>query len=168
MAGLFKNRIIKKEKAGVFGISDLDKKLAMVKTWHAAYHDGTLKQKTEQQCEQAFNQDFFVNILGYKTFPGDVYTIDHKATTDASAQKPDAALGYFTGPTRRTIAVVEIKDANTQLDRSQKREGNLSPIQQAFKYKPQFKDCEFVIATNFYETRLFKGNQLDYERFTLD
>jgi len=63
--------------------------------------------------------------------------------------------------------VVEIKDANTPLDQSQRREGNLSPIQQAFKYKPQFKECRFVIATNFYEIRLFQDNQLDYEIFTL-
>jgi hypothetical protein len=80
---------------------------------------------------------------------------------------PDATLGYFNKDNKRVVAVVEIKDANTSLDKSQYREGNLSPIQQAFKYKPQYKECGFVIATNFFELRLFRDNQLDYEKFTL-
>ncbi len=126
MADLFKNRIIK-EKLESFLLVDIDERVAVIKKWHSAYHDGTLMKKTESQCEQAFNHDFFVKVLGYKTYPNDVYTIDPKATTESTAQKPDATLGYFANGNRRTIAVVEIKDVRTPLDRSQKREGNMSP-----------------------------------------
>lgn len=167
MAGLFKNKIIK-AKLETYIIPDFEQKLATVKGWLTAYQNKSLQQKTESQCEQAFNQAFFVDILGYKAFPSEIYTIDPKSHTEATGQKPDATLGWFTNTTKKVFGVVEIKDSKTPLDKSQHREGNLSPIQQAFKYKPQYKDCSFVIATNFFEIRLFKDNQLDYEIFTLE
>ena len=167
MAKLFKDKTIKKNLEK-FVIPNFEGKIEIIKKWFDAYKNKTLHQKTETQCEQAFNQSFFVELLGYTTFPNPIYTIDPKASTELGSQKPDAALGYFSIEQTRVIAVVEIKDVNTALDRSQKREGNLSPVQQAFKYKPQFKECNFVIATNFFEIRLHKDNQLDYEQFTLE
>ncbi len=167
MAGLFKNKIIK-GKIERFEIPDFDQKLSVVKSWSDAYNAGELQKKNETQCEQAFNQDFFINILGYSAFPKENYTIQPKDNVESGGgQMPDATLGYFGKEGKRVVAVVEIKDANTSLDKSQYREGSLSPIQQAFKYKPQFKECGFVIATNFFELRLFRDNQLDYEKFTL-
>ncbi|MBU0705641.1 Eco57I restriction-modification methylase domain-containing protein [Patescibacteria group bacterium] len=167
MAKLFKDKTIRKNLEK-FDIPNFEEKLGIVNKWLKAYKNKTLHQKTESQCEQAFNQSFFVELLGYTTFPNAIYTIDPKATAEASGQKPDAALGYYSSELNRTIAVVEVKDVNSALDRSQKREGNLSPVQQAFKYKTQFKDCGFVIASNFYEIRLHKDDQLDYEQFTLE
>lgn len=166
MPKLFKDKVIR-EKLQCFEIPDMQAKLATVQKWHSAYISKELHKKTETQCEQSFNQDFFVEILGFRAFPNEIYTIDPKAKTDATGQKPDALLGYFTGNEKVVTAVAEIKDVNTALDRSQRREGNLSPVQQAFKYKPQYKSCAFVIATNFFEIRLHKDNQLDYEQFTL-
>lgn len=168
MAGLFKNKIIK-ERLEKFEIPDFEAKLDIVKSWHKAYQSGTLQEKTETQCEQAFNADFFIKVLGYSSFPNEIYTIQPKDRVETKGgQIPDATLGYFEGNTKRVVAVVEIKDANTSLDKSQHRQGNMSPIQQGFKYKPQFKECAFVIVTNFVEIRLFRDNQLDYEAFTLD
>ncbi len=166
-SGLFKNKAIKAKLEG-YEIPDFDLKLAKVKAWHEAYENKSLHKKSESQCEQAFNQSFFIEILGYKGFPNEIYTIDPKGNVEAGGQKPDAILGYFSEEKRRVIAVVEIKDVNTSLDKSQKREGSLSPVQQAFKYKPQYKECDFVIATNFFEIRLLKDNQLDFESFTLE
>jgi len=167
MAGLFKNRIIK-EKLERFTLPDLDNKLAIIQSWYNVYKNGGLHEKNETQCEQAFNSDFFIKILGYTVFPNNNYTIQPKDNVEiGGGQIPDATLGHFTRTKKRVIAVVEIKDANTSLDKSQHRVGNLSPIQQAFKYKPLYKECVFVIATNFIEIRLFRDNQLDYEKFTL-
>jgi len=167
MAGLFKNKIIK-EKIERYEIPDFEQKISLVQQWSEAYKNGELQKKNETQCEQAFNQDFFIHILGYSAFPKDNYTIQPKDNVESGGgQMPDATLGYFNKDGKRVVAVVEIKDVNTSLDKSQYREGNLSPIQQAFKYKPQYKECGFVIATNFFELRLFRDNQLDYEKFTL-
>lgn len=167
MAHLFKNKKIREELES-YEIPDLEGKIAKVKAWHDSYNNKSLHTKTESQCEQAFNQHFFIEILGYVSFPNETYTIDPKGTADASSQKADAVLGYFSEDKKRVTAVVEIKDVNTSLERSQQRAGNMSPIQQAFKYKPQYKGCAFVIATNFFEIRLFRDDQLDFESFTLE
>jgi type I restriction-modification system DNA methylase subunit len=167
MASLFKNRTLKEKLEG-FDIPHLDAKLEIIKKWHDAYKNGLLKEKTETQCEQAFNNDFFEKVLGYKSLPHSPYTIQPKDNVDiGGGQLPDATLGYFSPNDRRIVAVVEIKDVNTPLDKPQQRQGHLTPVQQAFKYKPLYRECSFVIATNFFEIRLFRDNQLDYEQFTL-
>jgi hypothetical protein len=168
VANLFKDRIIQ-EKLKDFKVPNLEQKVSQIQKWYDAYENGSLQEKTETQCEQSFNQDFFIDILGHAPFPEEMHTIIPKYRTDESGgQKPDAVLGHYSPETDNTIAVVEIKDANTSLDKPQRREGNLSPIQQGFKYKPQYKNCSFVIATNFFEIRIFKDNQLDFEQFTLE
>ncbi|MDH3324939.1 MAG: hypothetical protein OEL89_04840, partial [Candidatus Peregrinibacteria bacterium] len=167
MAKLFKNKIIQK-KLEKYEIPELENKLAVINKWHEMYKAGKLQKQTETQCEQAFNKDIFQDVLGYKDFTHDEYNLQVQQSTEVSGQRPDATLGYFTKEKERVVAVCEIKDVNTSLDKSQKREGNLSPVQQAFKYKPQYKECAFVIATNFFEIRLLKDNQLDYESFTLE
>jgi type I restriction-modification system DNA methylase subunit len=168
MAGLFKNKIIK-ENLKKFQIENIESKLDIVRSWQKSYKDGELQKKNETQSEQSFNQDFFSGILEYAQFPNDTYHIKPKDNVETGGgQMPDATLGYFSKDYKRVIAVVEIKDSNTPLDKPQRREGSLTPIQQAFKYKPQYKDCGFVIATNFYEFRLYRDDQLDYESFNLD
>jgi len=167
MGRLFKDKIIK-TKLEKFEIPDFESKLEIIKNWHKALHSGILHQKTETQCEQSFNQDFFIQILGYTTFPNTEYTIEPKGKTETSAQKPDAVLGVFKEGKQRVLAVCEIKDSRTSLDRVQRRKDNLSPVQQGFKYKPQYQDCRFVIVTNFSEIRLYKDTMLDFEAFTLD
>ncbi len=166
MANIFKRSTVK-QKIAELKVPDFDKKLAIIQQWHNAYLDGSLLNKTEGQCEQAFNDDIFKKVLGYTEYPSQPHTIIPQLSPDKGGQRADAGLGWFDGKKQRVFAVVEIKDVNKPLERSQQREGNLTPIQQAFKYKPLFKDCRFVIATNFYEIRLFQDNQLDYEQFTL-
>ncbi|MCF7796088.1 Eco57I restriction-modification methylase domain-containing protein [Patescibacteria group bacterium] len=165
---LFKDKIIK-ERLKNFDIPDIDFKISKIKNWLNMYEDKSLHKKTETQCEQPFSQDIFIDILGYKSLPSEVYSIEPKAKTETSGQKPDVILGYFSDKEniRKVNAVVEYKDVNKSLDKPQQREGNFSPVQQAFKYKPQYSSCDFVIVSNFYEIRLYKDNQLDYEIFTL-
>ena len=168
MAKLFKDKVIK-QKLEKYKLVGIQEKAAKIQQWLDRQNDGSLYSKTESQCEQAFNQNFFIELLGYTTFPQDDYSLEAKAATETSAQKPDAILGYNLGqPNQRVSAVVEIKDANTPLDKSQRREGSLSPVQQGFKYKPQYQECDFVIVTNFVEIRLYRDNQLDFELFTLE
>lgn len=169
MASIFKKRILK-ERLEKFEVPNFENKLAIIQKWLTAYRDGHLQKKTESETEQAFNQDIFIEILGFNAFPDNPHTIIPKGRTMTSAQKPDAILGHFTNEddTEKVAAVCEIKDANTSLDKSQKREGSLTPVQQAFKYRTQYKSCDFVIATNFFEIRLLKENELHYEQWTLE
>ncbi|MFY9228333.1 MAG: N-6 DNA methylase [Candidatus Microsaccharimonas sp.] len=168
MASLFgKNKL--REIALKLETSELESKIALVKTWHQDYHHGSLKADKETSREQAYNQDFFIQILGYKEKPAVPYSFEPKATTD-KGQLPDAVLGHtdVTSDIKNIAAVVELKGAGIELDRPQRREGNMSPVQQGFKYKTQYRNCPFVVVSNFWEFRLYHDNQLDYELWTLD
>ncbi len=168
MANLFgKNKL--RDKALRLDTESLEDKIAIVKTWHHDYHNGSLKKDKETSREQAYNSDFFIKILGYKEKPSVPYSLEPKATTE-KGQLPDAVLG-FTDVTKGIVniaAAVELKGASVELDRPQRREGNMSPVQQGFKYKSQYRNCPFVIVSNFWEFRLYHDNQLDYELWTLD
>lgn len=168
MASLFgKNKL--REIAKSIDTESISDYIDIVKTWHHDYHNGSLKLDKETSREQAYNQDFFIRILGYKEKPAVPYSFEPKATTE-KGQLPDAVLSYTDklSEVENIAAVVELKGAAIELDRPQRRDGNMSPVQQAFKYKTQYRNCPFVIASNFWELRLYQDNQLDYELWTLD
>lgn len=167
MASLFgRNRL--RERAEKIETSAVLDHIATVQTWLNDYDHGTLKTDKETGREQQYNQDFFMRILGYKEKPASPFTFEPKHTTTIG-QYPDAVLRYTDASKSidNISAVVELKGAKISLDRPQQREGNLSPVQQAFKYKPQYASCPFVVVSNFWEFRLYNDNQLDYEAWTL-
>ena len=168
MANLFgKNKL--KSVAQAIDTDDVIAFIDIVKKWHHDYHQGTLKQDKETSREQEYNQNFFKDILGYKEKPSTPFNFEPKATTE-KGQLPDAVVGYTdkTNDIKNISAVVELKGAAIDLDRPQQREGNMSPVQQAFKYKTQYRNCPFVVVSNFWEFRLYRDNLLDYEAWTLD
>lgn len=168
MAGLFGRNKLREIADQVF-IDGINEKLALIASWHNDYYHGSLKSDKETSREQAYNQDFFMRVLNYTEKPHSPYSFEPKATT-VLRQLPDALLSYtdVDKSINSVAAVVELKGATVALDRPQQREGNLSPVQQAFKYKTQYRVCPFVVVSNFYELRLYADNQLDYERWTLD
>lgn len=141
----------------------------IIKRWQVDYHSGTLKIDKETSREQQYNRDFFLTILGYQEKPATPFSFEPKATTD-KGQLPDAVISYTNKAReiKNISAVVELKGASIELDRPQRREGNMSPTQQGFKYKTQYRNCPFVIVSNFWEFRLYHDNQLDYDVWTLD
>lgn len=166
MASLFgKHRL--KSLASTINTEDIRDYVELVKTWHNDYHNGTLKVDKETSREQAYNRDFFLTILGYKEKPANPFSFEPKATTE-KGQLPDAVLSHTEGEISNIAAVVELKGAGIDLDRPQRREGNMSPVQQGFKYKTQYRNCPFVVVSNFWEFRLYRDNLLDYEVWTLD
>lgn len=168
MANLFgKNKI--RSIAQAIDTDEVVHFIDIVKKWHHDYHQGTLKQDKETSREQEYNQNFFKDILGYKEKPATPFNFEPKATTE-KGQLPDAVVGYTdkANDIKNISAVVELKGAAVDLDRPQQREGNMSPVQQAFKYKTQYRNCPFVIVSNFWEFRLYRDNLLDYEAWTLD
>ncbi len=168
MANLFgKNKL--RSIAEKIDTEEIKPFIEIAKEWHNDYHNGSLKRDKETSREQEYNQQFFKTILGYKEKPASPFSFEPKATTE-KGQLPDAVISYTdtANDIRNTIAVVELKGAAIDLDRPQRREGNMSPVQQGFKYKAQYRACPFVIVSNFWEFRLYHDNLLDYEVWTLD
>lgn len=164
MANIFPiNKVL--EKASQISTERVLPYIKIIENWHNDYHYGTLKIDKETTREQSYNNDIFIKILGYKTKPSESWTFKPQPTT-IIGQHPDAILSN--SDDSNVFAVVELKSANIPIDRPQRRAGNLSPVQQAFKYKPLYRQCPFVIVSNFWEFRIYQDNQLDYEYWTLD
>ncbi|MFZ6993455.1 Eco57I restriction-modification methylase domain-containing protein [Curtobacterium sp. RRHDQ66] len=167
MAQLFgRNRL--REEAARIPTEDIIDKIAILSRWHKDQIQGTLKKDSETQREQQWNQDVFIEILGYRMKPLDLATFEPKAST-AFKKIPDARIGNLGSSenTDDTIAVVELKGATVDLDKPQSRNGHLTPVQQGFMYRPMYRGASFVIVSNFIETRLYNDNQLDYESWFL-
>ncbi|MFZ1258455.1 MAG: N-6 DNA methylase [Candidatus Saccharimonas sp.] len=168
MANLFgKNKL--REIARTIDTESVMSYIDIVKEWHEDYHIGSLRKDKETSREQEYNHAFFKTILGYKEKPASPFSFEPKATTDAG-QLPDAVISHTDSANdiRNIAAVVELKGAGIDLDRPQRRDGNMSPVQQGFKYKVQYQSVPFVIVSNFWEFRLYHDNLLDYEVWTLD
>lgn len=168
MAKIFGENVVRQLAAEVEFIN-LEQAVSTVSAWLQDYKTGSLRTDSETSREQAFNQDFFVSILGYQEKPRRPFTLQPKSSTD-SGEIPDARLCFVDEEenVEHTYAVVELKGAKTSLDKPQRGHANQTPVQQAFKYKPQYRGCEFVIVSNYFEIRLYNDNLLDFESWNLE
>ena len=101
--------------------------------------------------------------------PNEWYLIN-EAKTEIDGTKADGALGYFSKNKNITRAVIELKDANTPLDKKQStRKDYDSPVSQAFSYSSKFDRCDWIIVSNFKEIRLYNKDrgQGYYESFEI-
>jgi len=90
---------------------------------------------------------------------------EYKSVLDSS--QADCGLGFFSKDIKIVRAVMELKDANTDLDKKQNRDNYLTPVEQAFQYAHKNgSGCGWVVVSNFIEIRLYKSvSSLEYEKF---
>ncbi|MFI8696751.1 Eco57I restriction-modification methylase domain-containing protein [Dietzia maris] len=165
MASLFGRNALK-ARAEAITTDEVRDRIAILESWLQDYETGTLKTDTETSRQGQYIEDIFGKVLGYRLKPASPYTFEPQVKT-SNNDFPDGVMRY--NDSEIVSAVVELKGASANLDRPQRGPayGNLSPVQQAFKYKPAYSVCPFVIVSNFYEFRLYNDNQLDYEVWTL-
>lgn len=167
MAQLFKKNVLK-DKLQNYEIPNFEEKIKIIENWNNLYISWNLQNKKEEELEAPFWDDFFWKILWYETLAqNELYNRKFQPKVPEWWQKADLWLGFFSSVEDTMKVVIELKDAKTSLDKPQQRAWNLTPIQQAFKYKPYFKEVDFIIVSNFYETRLYIDSYYDYESFTL-
>lgn len=167
MAQLFKKNVLK-DKLQNYEIQNFEEKIKIIENWNNLYVSWNLQNKKEEELEAPFWDDFFWKILWYETLAqNELYNRKFQPKVPEWWQKADLWLGFFSSVEDTMKVVIELKDAKTSLDKPQQRAWNLTPIQQAFKYKPYFKEVDFIIVSNFYETRLYIDSYYDYESFTL-
>ena len=120
----------------------------------------------ETKYEQTFNQLFFGELLGYEDRTNRI-----PKWWVMSAWIADLTLWYFEDgkyDPDNVQVVCELKWAKTNLVKKQFWHGGLSPVGQWFSYKTGLKNCKWLIVSNFYEIRLYRDNQTDFEVWTLD
>ena len=119
---------------------------------------GKIESMKEEEFKSRFLSTFFGDILGFNYGNSNKWQLreEKKSTTDGT--KPDGALGYFfvDADNDNVRAVIEIKDANTDLDVKQKRVHKKTPIEQAFGYVSKAGgNCNWVIVSNVKEIRFY-------------
>ncbi len=144
----------------------------IISAWQTAFKDHDLSKAKETSLQGKFFSKFFCEILGY-TMQDDgqeVWTLKQEAKTEVDGKEADGSLGYYSKISAKTRCVIELKDAQCNLDsKQQSRESKQTPVEQAFQYLYKFADCDWVIVSNFRYTRLYhksKG-QTAYEEFDI-
>lgn len=152
---------------------DLKEKQAIISNWIRTLQSGKLDIIKETAIDQKFLDDFFVRVLGYQGVIGDseVWNMIPQQKMKHTSNRADGALGFFSNEQEDIRAVIELKDANTDLDSPQhRRNDKRTPVQQAFGYDPEAgKSCKWVIVSNFKELRLYHhSSSNEYEVFSIE
>ena len=109
----------------------------------------------EEQFQEGFLRELFVNVLGYTLNPSPDYNLITEQKNETNAKKADGAI-LLDG---KVIGVIELKDHKTT---------DLSKIEaQAFGYKSQHVGTRLVVISNFEKLRLYIDNAVDHREWHL-
>jgi len=109
----------------------------------------------EENYQEGFLREIFVNVLGYTINPDLNYNLTTEYKNQTDSKKADGAILIE----NRAIAVIELK--------STKRSFLDSITNQAFNYKNNQPDCRYVITSNFHHLRFYIDNATEFEEFDL-
>lgn len=132
---------------------------------------GKLQGLKEEELKSRFLNEFFGIVLGFNYGNSNFWTLSEEVKTKVDGTKVDGALGYFLKDKKSSDvrAVIEIKDANTNLDEKQKRKDSKSAVSQAFEYASKMgQECKWIIVSNFKEIRFYSNFQGKYQVFFLE
>lgn len=114
-----------------------------------------IRDSKEEQFQEGFLRELFVNVLGYTINPNPNYNLTTELKNETGAKKADGAI-MVNG---KAIGVIELKSTSTK---------DLESIrQQAFDYKSNQSECVYVVTSNFEKLRFYIDNAVDFEEFDL-
>lgn len=114
-----------------------------------------IRSMKEEEYQDGFLDDLFVNILGYIKRPNTGFNLVREKKNEADSKKADGAILKNDMP----LAVIELKGTDTtDLDKV---------TNQGFGYKNNHKECVYVVISNFEKLRFFIHHAVDYIEFNL-
>ncbi|VAW24909.1 putative type IIS restriction/modification enzyme, partial [hydrothermal vent metagenome] len=114
-----------------------------------------IRNSKEEQFQEGFLRELFVNILGYTLNPEPNFNLTTELKNISNSKKADGAILKGDNAT----AVIELKGTNTT---------DLDKIEtQAFGYKNHHPKCIYVITSNFEKLRFYIQNAVDHVDFDL-
>ena len=153
--GLFQKSVLKKYKSlqDKKAIEKAFKKY--VKYFHNPEIQQNIRESKEEQYQEGFLRELFVNILNYTINPNPNFNLTTELKNEKGAKKADGAILQ----NGKAIAVIELKGTKTK---------DLESIRkQAFDYKSNQSNCVYVITSNFEKLRFYIENSIDFEEFNL-
>jgi len=123
--------------------------------FHDAAIQANIREAKEEQYQEGFLRDLFVNVLGYTLNPQKDFELTSEFKNEKGAKKADGAILQK----GKALAVIELKGTDTT---------DLQTINtQAFNYKANHTDCVYVITSNFHKLRFFIDNAVEHLEFDL-
>lgn len=123
--------------------------------FHNAIIQENIRGSKEEQYQGEFLIDLFVNVLGYTKNPTPNFNLTTEYKNVKDSKKADGAIII----NEVVKAVIELKGTNTT---------DLNKIEtQAFGYKNNQPECEYVITSNFEKIRFYIDNAIEYIEFNL-
>ena len=152
---LFQNSVLKKYLKGL----DKNKIDQVWERFIDHFHNPTIQENIrnskEEQYQEGFLRDLFVNVLGYTLNPETNFNLTTELKNIKGSQKTDGAILK----NDNAIAVIELKGTNTT---------DLNKVEtQAFGYKNNQPKCVYVITSNFEKLRFYIDNAIEFEEFNL-
>lgn len=169
---LFDESVIQKEMSHSFLLShvpDIEKIKRLITWWTSEINSGRLDTQKEEAIKPKFLIDFFSTVLGFN-ISGGSSSMALELKTFVDGTKADAALGHFVFKSNvfepeQIYAVIEIKDANTDLDESSK--GTLSAVSQAYEYAGK-TEAKWIFVSNMKEIRFYRhGSLVSYDKIEI-
>ncbi len=152
---LFQKSVLRKH------LNELDKDnvAAAYKKLKAHFGDAAIQQNIrdakEEEYQEGFVRDLFVNVLGYTLKPQPDYNFVLEKKNEKDSKKSDGAI--LLGDA--VLAAVELKGTNTvDLDHVEA---------QAFGYKNNQKGCRYVVVSNFEKLRFYVDDSVEHLEFDL-
>jgi len=132
------------------------KAYAVFKThFHDASIQGNIRDSKEEQYQEGFLRDLFVQVLGYTLNPQAGFDLTTELKNEKGSKKADGAILQD----GKALAVIELKGTDTT---------DLASINtQAFNYKANHTHCVYVVTSNFEKLRFFIDNAVEHLEFDL-
>ncbi len=169
---LFNEKFLSQRLSSIDTDVDVPSKILIIKRWHDFIKDKVIYTKKEEQLQADFLNDIFGEVLdySYKRDGKSDINLEKELKVLSDGSGPDGVLGFFSSEKSLVKAVIELKDANTNLDRNQNRKNDKrTPVEQAFSYVSKVGgECDWVIVSNFVEIRLYPSNDsYAYQKFLI-
>jgi len=114
-----------------------------------------IRNSKEEQYQEGFLRDLFVQILGYTLNPTDNFNLTTELKNVKDSKKADGGILVKD----KVIGVIELKGTNTT---------DLGKVEeQAFGYKNNQAGCVYVITSNFEKLRFYIDNAIEHIEFNL-
>jgi len=134
---------------------NVDKAFLQFKSNYSPEKIEEIKLLKEEEYQDGFLREIFVDVLGYTLKPNENYNLVREFKNQTDSKKADGAI--LNG--EKVVAVIELKSTATK--------DLTSVTQQAFNYKNNQPGCKYVITSNFQKLRFFIEYSNEYEEFDL-
>lgn len=125
------------------------------KHFHNPKIQENIRNSKEEQYQEGFLRELFVDVLGYTLNPQPNYNLTTELKNEKGSKKVDGAI-LKDG---NALGVIELKGTDTK---------DLEKVrQQAFDYKANQSSCVYVVTSNFEKLRFYINNAVEFEEFDL-